>query len=182
LEDIQLPLESVFTAVLTALGALIAAWMGTMLGLRKFRKERAFDARLEWHRKLAETAKILRNRTRAFLAFKRGGTPMEVVLPLVQELGELSFTFQELAEQASLYATNRTYSEIRDVLEEMTKVSQAYANYEEHSKETIEQSQAMYTSTMHGLERVYNLLARDLREMFGLDELEEHRLSNNLRD
>ena len=163
-------IESVITTILTALGALFAAWIGTMLGLRKFRKERAFDARLEWHRKLAETARILRNRTKSFVAFKNAGTPMEAVMPLMQELQELSFQFQELAEQASMYATSSTYSEIKKVLDEMTKVAKLYAKYEE-SEETIGRSQAMYDSSMKVFENIYNLLARDLRKMFGLEEL-----------
>lgn len=97
--------EAVVTAILSAVGALIAAWVGTQPGMRKFREERAFDARLEWHRKLAETAKVLRNRTRALRTFEGGGIPPEVALPLVKELAALAFQFQELAETASLYAS-----------------------------------------------------------------------------
>ena len=127
----NLPVDAIVTAVLSALGALTAAWAGTQLGLRKFRQERAFDARIEWHRKLAETAKVLRNRFRAFTSFRRGGTPAEVALPLVQELSQLAFAFQELAEQASLYATKRTHAAIRDVLTKMTKDSRPFAEYPE---------------------------------------------------
>lgn len=172
-----MPVDALVTAGLSALGALVAAWAGTRLGLRKFRQERAFDARLEWHRKLAETAKILQNRTRALKAFQRGGTPPEVALPLVQELRQLAFAFQELAEQAPLFATKRTHSAIRGVLVEMTKGAKHFAEYPKGpNAETAEQAQEMYTTSMSGLDRVYDLLARDLREMLALEELDEHRL------
>jgi hypothetical protein len=145
---------------------------GTQFGLRKFRSERAFDARVEWHRKLAETAKILRNRTKAVVAFKRGSTPDEVALPLLQEMAQLAFSFQELAEQASLYASKPTYLAIQEVLREMTKGSQAFAHYPETSDSVSPQvAQQMFTSSVNGLERVYDLLAKDLRKLFGLQPL-----------
>lgn len=171
-------MDFVITPVMSALGALIAAWVGTQLGLRKFRQERAFDARLEWHRALAETAKVLRNRTRALAAFQRGGTPTEAALPLVNELGKLAFKFQELAELASLYATKRTHTAIRDVLAQMQGAAQPFATYPDLEEPTaVKQRQAeeMRRSSTSGMERVYDLLARDLREMLGLEPLDEHR-------
>jgi hypothetical protein len=169
------PIDAVITAVMSALGALIAAWVGTRLGLRRFRQERAFDARLEWHRKLAETTKILENRTRALGAFKRGGTPIEVALPLVKDLSELAFKFQELTELGSLYATKRTHAAIQDALAQMTKSAQTFREYPgDESVVTQAQAQEMYASGMSGMQRVYDLLARDLREMLGLELLDEH--------
>jgi hypothetical protein len=172
----NIPLETLFTAAMSAVGALLAAWVGTQLGLRKFRQERAFDARLDWHRKLAETAKVLLNRTRAFWAFRQGGTPVEVALPLVKELGQLAFTFQELAELASLYATKRTHTAVREAVKQMTKGAQIFATYPKDTTiVTEQQAQDMFTSSMSGIERVYNLLARDMRDMLGLEGLDEHR-------
>jgi len=176
------PTGSLITPVMSALGALIAAWVGTQLGLRKFRQERAFDARLEWHRNLAETAKALWNRTRAFAAFRRGGTPTEAALPLVSELGNLAFKFQELAELASLYATKRTHVAIRDVLAQMQGAAKPFAKYpdpDDPTAVTQRQSEEMYRNTTSGMERVYDLLARDLREMLGLERLDEHRSLDN---
>ena len=167
--------DAVITAGLSGASALIAAWIGTRLGLRKFRAERAFDARLEWHRKLAETAKVLHNRTRAFHAFKRGRTPEEVALPLVKDLSELAFRFQELAETASLYATKRTHGAIRAVLAEMTTSAQPFAEYADDDDEATQQlAREIYVKSLAGMERVYDLLARDLRDMLGLERLDEH--------
>lgn len=172
-------MDSVITPAMAALGALIAAWVGTRLGLQKFRQERAFDARLDWHRKLAETAKVLRNRTRTVGAFDRGGTPIEVALPLIKEVGELAFRFQELAETSALYATNRTHEAIRDVLAQMTKPAQAFAEYPEpqdQRNELQQRAQDLHQISLSGMGRVYDLLARDLRKMLDLEPLEEHRL------
>ena len=39
----------------------------------------------------------------------------------------------------------------------------------------------MFRTSMAGMERVYDLLAQDLREMFGLECLDEHQsLSNSM--
>ena len=164
-------LNSAVTPVVSGLCALIAAWVGTKLGLRKFRQERAFDARLEWHRNLAETAKTLRNRTRSFVAFQRMDTPAEVALPLVSELGELSFKFQEQAELSALYATKRTHAAIQDVLAKMTAVAQPAAD--NPTAMTPQKAQEIYRSSISGQEQVYDLLAQDLREMLGLAHLDE---------
>jgi len=37
------------TALVTALAALLGAWAGAETALRRFRKERAFDARKQWY-------------------------------------------------------------------------------------------------------------------------------------
>jgi hypothetical protein len=164
--------DALASAVLTSLGALIAAWVGTQLGLRKFRSERAFDARVEWHRELAETARVLRNRTKALVAFQRGGTPEEIAVPLLQELSELAFAFQELSEQASLYASKPTYLAIKEVLVEMTRGSRAFTTYPaEQDSVSPQDVQRLFTSSIDGFERVYDLLARDLRKLYGLEPL-----------
>jgi hypothetical protein len=169
--------EALVTAALSAASALIAAWVGTQLGLRKFRQERSFDARLEWHRRLAETAKVLRNRVRAFHAFQRGGTPEDVPLSLVKDIGQLSFQFQELTESASLYATRRTLTAIQNVLADMTESAQPFSQYpsDDADHDAMQRSAGeMYKRSLAGMERVYDLLARDLREMLGLERLKEH--------
>ena len=170
-------MDSLITALLSGLSALVCAWVGTQLGLRKFRQERAFVARLEWHRKLAETARVLRNRTLALGAFRRGGTPTEVALPLITELGKLAFDFQEQAELSALYATTQTHAAIQGVLAQMTEAAQPFGKYpdpEDPTAVTTQQVQELHRTSMAGMERVYDLLARDLREMLGLQRLDEH--------
>ena len=121
--------QTFLTPILSFIGALLAAWLGTILGLRKFRQERAFDARLEWHRKLAETSRVLLNRMRAFRTFQKGKVPQEAVLPILHELNDLAFEFQEKSELASLYAEKQTYLAIRDVLKYMSENARAYWDY-----------------------------------------------------
>ena len=171
-------MDSLITPLLTGLSALLCAWVGTYLGLRKFRQERAFVARLEWHRKLAETAKVLRNRTRAFGAFRREGTlPDEVALPLINDLSKLAFDFQEQTELSALYATKQTHAAIQGVLAQMTEAAQPFGKHPDPGDDptaVTQQAQELYRTSMAGMERVYDLLARDLREMHGLQRLDEH--------
>ncbi len=170
----SISIDSVLTAALSAVSALLAAWFGTQLGLRRFRQERSFDARLEWHRKLAETAKTLLNRTRA-LPQLRSDVPGEAVVPLVEEMAQLAFHFQEHAEVASLYASRRTCAAVRDTVAAMTKSAQTFRPARDPSSISIEEGRAMRDASLAGLERVYNLLARDLRAMLNLERLDEHR-------
>jgi hypothetical protein len=103
-------LIEVLKVALPAIGALVAGWLGTRLGLRKLRHERAFDARVEWHRKLAETAVTLRNRIRTLASYEQGSPALEAAMPLLTEMAGLAYRFQELAEQASMYATPKTHA------------------------------------------------------------------------
>jgi hypothetical protein len=179
--------DALLTAALSAGAALVAAWAGTRLGLRKFRAERAFDARLEWHRKLAETAKVLRNRLRALPVLRLPKDMPEDVreemaaevqnMPLFKDLNEMAFRFQELAETASLYATKRTYAAVRGALADMTKSAQPFAKRSaaDSDEVVLEHAREMHRKSLAGMERVYDLLARDLREMLGLEPLDEHR-------
>jgi hypothetical protein len=174
----NIPIESVLTATMSGIGALVAAWIGTLLGFRRFREERSFDACLEWHRKLAEITKVLRNRIRSIPQL-RPEIPEEAVVPLLKEMGQLAFQFQEMAEVASLYANRRTYAAVRDVLAEMTKSAQAFGPSRNPATNSAEEWLKMRNSSLSGLERVYNLLARDMRAMLHLELLDEHRNLDN---
>ena len=97
-------------------------------------------------------------------------------MPLLKDVSQLAFTFQELAETASLYATKRTYAAICDALAQMTQGSRLFAESLDDAPEpTPEQATETYKSSIAGMERVYDLLARDMRSMLGLERLEEHR-------
>jgi hypothetical protein len=40
---------TILSVLLTTLSALLGAWVGAHIALRRFKKERAFDKRLQWH-------------------------------------------------------------------------------------------------------------------------------------
>ena len=101
------------------------------------------------------------------------GTPAEVARPLVEELGELSFKFQEQAELSALYATKRTHAAIQRVLAQMTEAAQPAPD--DPTAMTQQKAQEIYRSSISGQEQVYDLLAQDLREMLGLAHLDDHR-------
>ena len=107
----------------------------------------------------------------------REAQPAEVALPLITELGKLAFDFQEQAELSALYATTQTHAAIQGVLAQMTEAAQPFGKYpdpEDPTAVTTQQVQALHRTSMAGMERVYDLLARDLREMLDLQRLDEH--------
>lgn len=62
---------------------------------------------------------------------------------------------------------------IRDVLAEMTKAAQPVTPNASDNAPTAQQSQEMHRVSVAGMERVYELLARDMRAMLGLERLDE---------
>ena len=66
----------------------------------------------------------------------------------------------------------------------MTEAAQPFGKYPDPDDPTAVTQQAgekMFRTSMAGMERVYDLLAQDLREMFGLECLDEHQsLSNSM--
>jgi hypothetical protein len=111
--------QTLITTTASSIGALVAAGIGTYLAQRKFRHERSYDARVNWHRDLAETVKKLRNRTKALQYFREINSAAEEILESVKNVGELAFKFQELAEQASLYAKKSTCKAIGQIVSDL---------------------------------------------------------------
>lgn len=165
--------DAVLPVVSSSLGALLgglgASWYGTRAAMRKFRHERSYDARVAWHQDLAKTAKVLRNRSRAVQTFKRGDIPAEVALPELQKISELAFRFQELAEQAPLYARSETCVAIGEVLSEMNRL---YA-VDFENPPTDKDEDGPFEMSQSGLQLVFLMAARDLRTMLNLGPIPE---------
>lgn len=166
--------DTFIIAAASSVGALVSGVVGTRLALRRYRSERSYDARVAWHRELAETVKALSNRSRALRFFLQKDSPAPELLPAVQEVGELAFRFQELAEQASLYAKKDTYLAIRDIVAELDELSPQFENPPELLPVPEEGEPHPYDISLAGLSMIYDLLARDLRELLGLKKLDDH--------
>jgi len=168
--------QTLITTVAAAIGALIAAAAGTFLAQRKFKQERSYDARVNWHRELAETVKKLSNRSKALRYFRERGSAAEEVLDAVKNVGELAFNFQELAEQSSLYAKKSTCKAIGEIVSELNSLKLQFDNPPPKKRESDDGDELFdpFKTSMLGLNVVYELLARDLRELLGLEKLDEH--------
>jgi hypothetical protein len=167
--------QTLITAAASSVGALFAAAVGTYLGQRKFRHERSYDARVNWHRELAETVKKLRNRSKSLLYFRERDSAAEEVLEVVNNIGELAFKFQELAEQASLYAKKGTCKAIGQIVKDLNSLTPQFENPPPRKRENdYDEASDPFEISMLGLNLVYDLLARDLRELLGLEKLDEH--------
>ena len=147
--------------------------------MRRYRRERSFDARVEWHRELAETAKTLSNRSRAFRYAGKHGLPAQL-LPGAQELGTLAFRFQELAEQASLFAKPDTCSAIRQVMAELDDLVPLFEDAPDLEPDAGQDNPHPFDVSIAGMNLVYELLARDLRELLGLKKLDDHAFLDDL--
>lgn len=167
--------QTLITTAASSIGALIAAAVGTYLGQRKFRHERSYDARVNWHRELAETVKKLRNRSKALQHFRESGSAAEEVLETVKNVGELAFKFQELAEQASLYAKKSTCKAIGYIVSDLNGLTLQFENPPpRNNDQESDERHDPFKASMLGLNVIYELLARDLRELLGLEKLDEH--------
>ena len=94
--------QPVITALASALGATVAAFLGVHIAFRRFRRERSYEVRLEWHRNVAEVARRIRNAARSGA-----------------DISELTGRFLELAEQASIYAPPSTCALISGLVHDL---------------------------------------------------------------
>ena len=171
--------DTIVVAVASCVGALLSGVLGAALAMRRYRGERSFDARVEWHRELAETAKKLSNRSRAFRQALQQGFPQQL-LPGAEELGTLAFRFQELAEQAPLYAKPDTCSAIRQVIADLNDLAPLFEDAPEPEPEADPDNPHPFDVSIAGMEAVFMLLARDLRQMLGLKKLDEHKVLDDI--
>lgn len=171
--------DTIIVAVASCVGALLSGVLGAELALRRYRGERSFDARVKWHRELAEVAKVLSNRSRAFRHAMLRGLP-EQLLPEAQDLGPLAFRFQELAEQAPLYAKPDTCSAIRQVMAQLDDLASLFEDAPGLEPQIDSDSSHPFDVSIAGMSLVFDLLARDLRELLGLKKLDEHAFLDDL--
>lgn len=171
--------ETIIVAVASCVGALLSGVLGAALAMRRYRGERSFDARVEWHRELAEKAKTLSNRSRAFRYALQRGLPQQL-LPGAKDLGELAFRFQELAQLAPLYAKPDTCSAIQQVLVDLDNLAPLFDDAPIPEPEPDPDSPHPFDVSMAGMEAVFMLLARDLRQMLGLKKLGEHEVLDDI--
>lgn len=171
--------ETIIVAVASCVGALFSGALGAALAMRRYRGERSFDARVEWHRELAETAKTLSNRSRAFRTALQRGLPQQL-LPGAQDLGELAFRFQEMAQLAPLYAKPDTCSAIQEVLGDLDNLAPLFDDAPVPEQEVDPDSPHPFDVSIAGMEAVFMLLARDLRQLLGLQKLDEHKVLDHI--
>jgi hypothetical protein len=85
---------------------------------------------------------------------------------VVQNISELAFKFQEVAEQAPLYAKKDTCLAIQGVVTKMNALAPQFEN-----PPTPGDAVHPFDLSMTGLEIIYGLLTRDTRELLDLEPL-----------
>lgn len=161
--------QIIVTGLASSVGALFSAFIGAKFAIDKYQKEKGFDARLEWHRNIGDVSRRLRNRTKAFKYFKSQENKEALNSDLIKEIGDLSFKFQELAEQSPMYANTDTHREIAKVISYMNSLTSSF----EKAVENLENKNHPINLSLVAMSLVYDLVARDIRAMTGLKKLPE---------
>ena len=76
------------TALVTAFAALLGAWAGAETALRRFRKERAFDARKQWYVDAVELLHEAARKISTALRVHTGGQQIPETLKGVEEINQ----------------------------------------------------------------------------------------------
>jgi hypothetical protein len=160
--------------VASGAGTLLAAYVGIRFGLKKLRRERAFEKQLEWYETLGRTIFVLHNRQNSLRVFLREKTPGIDVGALIEELASLSFQFQELATMAEMYAPEETCRVVLDGLSEMNRLGATSFAPAGGASDDMNASTAAMEQSIRILRTIGGCIARDMRGHLGLKSLSEH--------
>jgi hypothetical protein len=92
-------------AAVSALATLIASFSGAWLALGRFRRERAFDRRLDWYERTIRLFHDLSTK----LSLLRGNTIPSKSAELNRELAELIVQLPSAVAEAKIYSTKKSY-------------------------------------------------------------------------
>src|SRR5438128_756374 len=105
-------------AAIPLLSGLVGSWIGAQFAFSKFRRERAFDRRLDWYERMTRLLHELRWTLQMTLAHYNAGQREEAR----RELGaafELTDKFALVCAERELYASPKSYHELNTLIDVM---------------------------------------------------------------
>jgi len=161
------------TLLASGTGTLIAASLTFLFALARFRREKAFDRRLQWYetavRKLIDASDLLGRVVRAernpLLPASFVQSEWESAVPILQQL-------PPLRAEAAMYASNEAYRVLQRAMADFAAVAAkigavALKRREDGLDEVYELVEASSKMMLHAALR----LADDVREILGLERL-----------
>lgn len=149
-----------------ATAALGGSWVGARLALRRFKRERAFEHRLEWYRQtLRAVNRVHRSFQMAALATRRGlheeaGKKLRAANDAVMEALELTHEAKLFAATSTVKALQKAERRVGEIdVPEETSTTQNIIQKSERLAEIFKE--------------VSNIIAADGREHLGSDPIQE---------
>lgn len=161
-------IQIIITTMASSIGALISAYIGSKLAIKKYQKEKGFDAHIKWHEKLSDTLVKLRTRSKSLRYFIKENNKEAQNLDFIKDISKLSFEFQELAEQSVMYAKKDTHMEIIKLISYMNNLT---ASFEKKNGSSLSEKEHPFNKSINAMNILYDLISRDFREMTGLDKI-----------
>lgn len=175
----------ILTALAALAGTLTAGTIGLLFGLAQFRRERAFERRLEWH-ETAIKALLKASQTLRSVA-------MSMQIPQFKDLLEESMKAvkdipvgEELELGAEMYARRATYNAIRQARADQRRIIISFvqlgnarktSELKQHDEADIERVSAhMLELTAKSMMHAASMLAQDVRTFLRLDSLKRDSL------
>lgn len=106
--------------IATVTAALIAAFVGSAIGawaaLQRFRKERAFDRRLDWHERAVRAVFALAQRIEIASTFQdEKNSDPEFLQKMWRKVQDAHLTVDDVANEAGLYASTKAVNAINNI-------------------------------------------------------------------
>lgn len=149
-----------------AVAALGGSWVGARLALRRFKRERAFEYRLEWYRQtLRAVNHVHRSFQMAALATRRG--LHEEAGNKLRDANDGVMEALELTHEAKLFAAKSTVAALQEA---ERRVGEIHVPEQTSTTENIIQKSERLAEIFH---EVSNTIAADGRKHLGSNPIEE---------
>lgn len=160
------------TVIASGLGTLLAAGLGYRYALARFRRERAFDRRLEWYEGAVRILVAAANSINWALAGKLIDLPADDLRKAWSAAYEELLKLRGLEIEAQLYATRAGHRAVEDVVETVTTLAKAIMYAGERDGDGWSVPSRLFEIERKLLLHAAATLASDVREHLGLEEVE----------
>ncbi|MFG0313531.1 MAG: hypothetical protein ACF8LL_05025 [Phycisphaerales bacterium] len=160
------------TVIAAGVGTLLAAGLGYRYALARFRRERAFDRRLEWYEGAVRILVGAANSINWALAGKQIDVPEDEIRKAWSAAYEELLKLRGLEIEAQLYATRAGHRAVEDVVETVTTLAKAMMYVGERSDDKWSVPSRLFEIEYKLLLHAAATLASDVREHLGLEEVE----------
>jgi hypothetical protein len=162
------------TIIAALIAAFLGSWVGSLTALARFKKERAFDKRLQWYERmidiLLDTARELGIARTFQRGLKNGTDTEEDVRAAWRRVQLMHLEVNRCTAEGVLFARRESYGFLWKTTTNFQELADKAYNFDNLSEVNMDE----VNDIKHRLRQAANVLAEDIRKQIGLDPLGTH--------
>lgn len=124
-------MEKYIPAAITLISGFLGAWLGSVIALSRFRKERAFDRQLDWYERMIRALYDLAQKIDIALTFQDESKPdPKHLITVWRDVQKAHLTLEKLSQEAALYGSKDAHERAVAIMSTVQKVANETAGFD----------------------------------------------------